>query len=237
MARVSVGGALAHPLLERGVGELQLVPGRDELGGVLHDHPGRAAGEQHDQQGAQAGDPEQQLAGTIEIGQPPGHPALGLGDQPAQDRADPVHRNLAAIGLDQRQRLVAPAGPGEVDRLGEFRQLVLDARLELHQPLVRPVLLEIEPAQGREPLPNGRQCRRVRREVAVLAGQQEAALSGLGIEQRGLDHAGDHAQVAFADDLVGMLAGARRQPPRGGDDEEQGQHAQEEQRDGAPGEG
>jgi hypothetical protein len=113
----------------------------------------------------------------LDVGRRLGAPLLGL--QVADDGPDALHRRLTAIGAHQGQGRRRVTGPAERDRPIELRHLVGDQRLERGPCAVREIAPEA--AHG---FRHGHARGGVRCQVAILAGQQVAALGGLRIAQR-----------------------------------------------------
>ena len=158
------------------------------------------------------------------------HPLLALArhflPHAVQKPADRVHLGLAAVGRDQRKRGRNPAGAVQVDRLPQFLQLRRDVaaqRLEVGALHLVPGGQHAERVEALLDIGHGGD---VGPEIALIAGQQEPALPGLGIKHRRL-------QVAQAlDDLVRVhdfaVVIAHRADVRGdhraADDEERDRH-------------
>ena len=96
----------------------------------------------------------------------------------ADQTADFLHGPVADIRIDQVDRVAAAPRSGEQDGLGHFIELQADQRLQLGQPGrgFRPRQL---PQIDRR-LRDAPARRLVRRQIGVAAGQQIAALPGLG---------------------------------------------------------
>ncbi len=175
-------------------------------------------------------DPDEQVARRPVRGVERGLPRRDLafldrGDQPPHI----VHQRLATVAADDRDRLVPLAGTIEIDRVRHFCQLGIDELVEPRDVArdlrVRDALLESCQALG-EP----ERTVHIGFEVSLVAGEQVAALPGLGILERAqhLAHADDRAEPRVH--LPAVVTDAEGERGDGNDDgDDQQEPAEQEQ--------
>ncbi len=146
-----------------------------------------------------------------------------------EDLARLVHELLAAIGVHDGERFVASPGAGEVDGLLQLRHLVVQDR---EQAFDFGAIDPVDPGDGLQacdaPI---KLCRGllIRLQIARGAGQQIAALAGLGVLHRGEQIDGGAAQFARLRRFLHIGLGAVHQPDRGADDRDEGDEARQQQ--------
>ncbi len=112
--------------------------------------------------------------------------------------ANLLHEPQAASGQQALDRDVGTPLAAELDRVAQLAELVRDERL---QGVDVPPLAHIplgQAAEGPQVARRGVERGEIRREIALVAGHQEAALSGLGIGHRRED------SIQLTEDLAGL---------------------------------
>ncbi len=201
LAALGLGLELAGALAQA----LQIEIGRAREQRAKADRRREADEHEHDEPGAQrladrlAALEETELFGGIDIDPGP----------------DVVHQGLAAVRADHRRRLSVPAGLRERHGLLRDREPLLDDRLQGGEARQ---LLRVVGGEGAQVLERHRhrfEAGVIRFEIDVFAGQEVAALAGLGVQKVAEKIAGDAAHfVGVVDEALGG-AGADEQGDRG----------------------
>ena len=185
---------------------------------------------QHDDQDAgRAFDAERDPKAGLRLFFVPRPQRVLVGAQLGDQRARAIHELLAFAALDARHRLVALAGPGELDGGCELGELAIGDALELGDALALRRTLDGELLEPRAELGPAGAHALERLEVALVAGQDVAALRRLGVEQAVEQIAQHPTRREGAIDLGARALEARQRDDVG--DHERREQRRHEQRD------
>ena len=226
-----IGGTFADALLETGIGQHDLLPRSGKFARIGHRHPDGAGGDGNDDERSDDRDPAQSIGGVGLVDHAVVNPLVGDIDELVEKRAGLVHRHLALVGEDDRDGLVPVSVAHELDRAGQFLELSGDGGAHLGD---GPRLLRKRRKDRRQAIDQGGNLTHaafVGFEIALLAGEEIAALAGLGILQGTSEGDGRRADFAAVGRLLEPGPVLLDEPQGCSDDPSQRQKAQDEHDD------
>jgi len=223
------GGPLAHLVLEAGVHAVERVAGGLDLDDIAPDQPGARTAQEQDHEGAERVGEDGDIAGPFRL---PGLELQPCGLDFVDGRdLDPhgVHQRLALVAADDGDRFADAARAGQGDGSLHQRHTLAGQLGQPPDPRAEVGVAEGEAVQLLEQVRQVAHRLVMDREVFRPGGQQEAALSGLGVDQPGQDFAREQTGLLGLFDTVVVVGGALdqdedRQVERQHEDEGERQH-------------
>ena len=225
-----VGSALVDARLEPGIERGDFVARGGEFAGVDDNGKRRPTHHHHDHHGADDRHPAQPGGARLLVGDGGSETVVGVADNAQQEGLRLVHQGLALVGVYDRRRVGILACALEGERLVHFGEFLRHCLLQsIDRLLVRRVGRQLL-LQRLELLQGARLGPVIGRGIALIAGDQEAALAAFGGLQRIPQIARRSARVTRLQDVVEIGLAAFPQPDRRPHDRQQ-RHEGDDQQD------